>query len=44
MIDRMILYTISTGLITSVLSCIILGMVHFGNFLSFFTWRLLVLN
>ncbi|KAF9506673.1 hypothetical protein BS47DRAFT_1367230 [Hydnum rufescens UP504] len=26
MIDRMILYTISTGLITSVLSCIILGM------------------
>jgi len=26
MVDRMILYTISTGLITSVLSCIILGM------------------
>jgi len=33
-IDRMILYTISTSLVTSVLSCILLGMVHFDNFHS----------
>ncbi|KAF9508272.1 hypothetical protein BS47DRAFT_241891 [Hydnum rufescens UP504] len=34
-INRMALYTISTGLVTSVLSCISLLLVHFSNFLSF---------
>jgi hypothetical protein len=43
-IDRMILYTISTGLVTSVLSCILLGMVHFDDFHLFFTVIMLMLN
>ncbi|KAF9511592.1 hypothetical protein BS47DRAFT_1383375 [Hydnum rufescens UP504] len=34
-INRMALYTISTGLITSVLSCFLLAMVHFSHFVSF---------
>ncbi|KAF9510890.1 hypothetical protein BS47DRAFT_1364220 [Hydnum rufescens UP504] len=33
-INRMVLYTISTGLVTGVLSCICLVLVHFSNFLS----------
>jgi len=42
-INRMVLYTISTGLVTSVLACILLGTVCFNDFLSFFTVIMLVL-
>ncbi|KAF9513486.1 hypothetical protein BS47DRAFT_971241 [Hydnum rufescens UP504] len=43
-INRMVLYTISTGLITSVLSCFLLVVVRLSNFLSFFSTILVVLN
>jgi hypothetical protein len=35
MINRMLMYTVSTGLVTSVLSCFILVVVHLRN-LAFF--------
>jgi Family of unknown function (DUF6534) len=43
-INRMVLYTISTGLITSILSCLLLVMVCFSNFFLFFSMIMLVLN
>src|ERR1700720_2075695 len=43
-INRMVLYTISTGLITSVVSCFLLAMVHFSNILSFQNMIMPVLN
>jgi hypothetical protein len=43
-INRLVLYTISTGLVTSFFSCIDLVLVHFINFLSFFSLIILVLN
>jgi hypothetical protein len=44
MITRMILYTIATGLVTGVFSCVALVLVHFGDFLSFFSMIILMLN
>ncbi|KAF9510616.1 hypothetical protein BS47DRAFT_1347742 [Hydnum rufescens UP504] len=43
-LKHMVLYTISTGLVTSVLSCICLALVHFGNSLSFFSVIILMLD
>jgi hypothetical protein len=43
-INRMALYTISTGLVTSILSCIVLVMVRSCSFISCLSMINLVLN
>jgi hypothetical protein len=44
MISRMILYTIATGLVTGIFSCVALALVRFRDFLSFFGIKIAVLK